>query len=377
MQNAPADIQYSCLQNQGPPLRLIAGTEEDLLHAFLEHVPDGIYFKDRSSRFVRVSRSLAARFGLLNPADAINKTDFDMFRLEHAQQAFTDEQGIIASGQPIVEKEEKETWPDGRETWVLTTKLPLFDQEGNIIGTMGISRDITERKRIEHELDEYRARLEDLVAKRTAELVRANEMLEKDIAARKATELNLAIQAQELASANRELENLSLIDDLTGLYNRRGFMALAEHRVKLAYRNGAVFSVAFIDLDGLKQINDAWGHETGNQALIDAAHVLKHSFRDSDILARLGGDEFGLFIAEADHKEIVHRIHQKLQICNAEPNRQHPLSFSMGIVLGNAEKNLDITALLIGADTLMYQEKRNKQSARSIVGGRPLAKDKT
>ncbi|HEY6182277.1 MAG TPA: diguanylate cyclase [Terriglobales bacterium] len=355
------------MANQGPPLRLIAGTEEDLLHAFLEHVPDGIYFKDCSSRFVRISRSLAARFGLSDPTDAINKTDFDMFSLEHAQQAFSDEQGIIASRQPIVEKEEKETWPDGRETWVLSTKLPLFDKEGNIIGTMGISRDITERKRVEQELQEYRVRLEDLVAKRTAEIVRTNELLEKDIAARKAAELTLAIKAQELASANKELENLSLVDDLTGLYNRRGFMALADHRVKLAYRNGAVFSVAFVDLDGLKQINDALGHQAGNQALVDAANALKNCFRESDILARIGGDEFALFIAEADHKEIIHRIHEKLHIFNSEPGRQYQLSFSTGIVLGNAEKNLDIAALLEGADELMYRQKRSKQSSRSVV----------
>ena len=355
------------LANQGPPLRLIAGTEEDLLHAFLEHVPDGIYFKDCSSRFVRISRSLAARFGLSDPTDAINKTDFDMFSLEHAQQAFSDEQGIIASCQPIVEKEEKETWPDGRETWVLSTKLPLFDKEGNIIGTMGISRDITERKRVEQELQEYRVRLEDLVAKRTAEIVRTNELLEKDIAARKAAELTLAIKAQELASANKELENLSLVDDLTGLYNRRGFMALADHRVKLAYRNGAVFSVAFVDLDGLKQINDALGHQAGNQALVDAANALKNCFRESDILARIGGDEFALFIAEADHKEIIHRIQEKLHIFNSEPGRQYQLSFSTGIVLGNAEKNLDIAALLEGADELMYRQKRSKQSSRSVV----------
>jgi len=350
-------------------LRLPPGTEQDLLQAFLEHVPDGIYFKDCSSRFVRISRSLAARFGLTNPSQAINKTDFDMFSREHAQQALADEQGIIATGQPILEKEEKETWPDGHETWVLTTKLPLFDQGGNIIGTMGISRDITERKRVEQELEEHRARLEDLVAKRTGELVRANELLENDIAARKAAESTLAIKAQELASANKELENLSLVDDLTGLYNRRGFMALAEHRVKLAYRNGEVFSIAFVDLDGLKQINDALGHQVGNQALVDAANVLKHCFRESDILARLGGDEFALFIAEADHKEITDRIQQKLHICNSEPERQYQLSFSMGIVLGNAEKNLDITALLESADTSMYQQKRIKRSNRGAVDG--------
>src|SRR6516164_2707006 len=144
------------------------GTEEDLLKAFLEHIPDGVYFKDSRSRFVRISSSLAARFGLKDPSDALNKTDFDMFSEEHARQAFNDEQEIVRSGQPIVDKEEKETWPDGHESWVLSTKLPLHDEEGHIIGTMGISRDITERKRVERELDKYRTKLEDLVAVRTA-----------------------------------------------------------------------------------------------------------------------------------------------------------------------------------------------------------------
>lgn len=348
-------------------MRLLAGTEEDLLRAFLEHVPDGIYFKDCESRFVCISRSQAIRFGLRDPAEATNKTDFDIFSLEHAQQAFADEQGIICSGQPIVEKEEKETWPDGRETWVLTTKLPIFGELGNIIGTMGISRDITERKRVEQELQEYRAHLEDLVAKRTIELVHANQLLEQDIAARKMAELTLAVKAQQLESVNKELENLSLVDDLTGLYNRRGFMALAEHRVKLAYRNNEPFSVVFLDLDGLKKINDAFGHKTGNQALVDAAAVLGDCFRESDILARLGGDEFALFIAEADHKEIDSRIQQKLRARNAEPNCQYPLSFSMGIVSGSSDRNLDITALLESADTLMYQQKRNKQSTRIVM----------
>ncbi|SRR5579871_5045443 len=160
--------------------RLSPGTGEDLLHAFLEHIPDGVYFKDRNSRFVRISRSLATRFGLSDPSLAINKTDFDMFSKEHAERAFADEQEIIRTGRPIVEKEEKETWPDGRENWVLTTKLPLVDGNGDVIGTMGISRDITERKRMERELEEHRLHLETQVTARTAELALANELLQHD-----------------------------------------------------------------------------------------------------------------------------------------------------------------------------------------------------
>jgi diguanylate cyclase (GGDEF)-like protein/PAS domain S-box-containing protein len=345
--------------------------EQRLLHAFLKYIPDGVYFKDRDSRFVLISRSLALRFGLNDPAEAVGKTDFDMFGPEHARQAFADEQEIIRTGQPVVEKEEKETWPGGKETWVLTTKLPLMDDEGIVIGTMGISRDITDRKRVERELQEYRVQLEELVAMRTAELVRANELLEKDIAARKIAERELALKAQELALSNAALENLSLTDDLTGLYNRKGFLLLAEHRVKLAHRIGEPFSIAFMDLDGLKRINDTFGHQEGNRALVEVANVLRDCFRQSDILARLGGDEFALFVAEGNEHEITSRIARRLDACHAASQRHYRLSVSIGIVSGSPMMDSDIETLLGLADKLMYEQKRNKRlSPEAATGGK-------
>ena len=338
--------------------------DEDLLRAFLEHIPAGVYFKDLESRFVLISRSLAERFGLRDPEAAIGRTDFDIFSDEHARQAFADERQIIQTGLPIVDKEEKETWPDGRENWVVTTKLPLKDDAGRVVGTMGVSRDITERKRAEQQLDEYRNRLEDLVAERTAELMRVNRRLEKDIVARRQAEQELAIKAQELARTNQVLENLSLLDDLTGLYNRKGFLALAEHRVKLAYRTGEPFSIAFVDLDHLKQINDSFGHQEGDRALIDTANVLRDCFRESDILARLGGDEFAIFVAEADMEKIAARIHEKLAALETVPGRRYKLSFSMGIVTGSSKKDGDIDSLLRHADARMYEEKRAKATTR-------------
>lgn len=352
--------------SQGP-VRLIPGTQEDLLHAFLEHVPDGVYFKDRESRFVRISRALALRFGMNDPSEAVGKTDFDVFGSEHAQQAFEDEQTIIRTGEAVIEKEEREIWPDGRETWVLTTKLPLTDDKGTIIGTMGISRDITDRKRVELELQQHGLHLEELVSRRTAELQRAKEQLERDIAARKAAEQDLAHKARELALANAQLENLSLLDDLTGLYNRKGFLALAHHRVKLARRNNEPFAVAFVDLDGLKQINDSFGHHAGNQALVDTANVLRESFRESDVSARLGGDEFAIFIAEGDDQRIRGRILQKLAAHNHAAGRDFVLSFSVGIVAGHSAPEAGIEDLLAKADSLMYQQKREKRSPRSTT----------
>lgn len=352
-------------------------TNEDLVRAFLEHIPADVYFKDRESRFVRISSSLAERFGLAAPEMAIGKTDFDIFSDEHARQAFEDEQEILRSGSPIVNKEEKETWPNGTETWVLTTKLPWTDSSGNILGTMGISQDITQRKRAEQELENYKERLELLVTQRTAELVRLNLQLEDDIARRKQAERALAEKAAELARSNQILENISLTDDLTGLYNRKGFLALASHRIKLANRNQEPFSIAFIDLDGLKGINDSFGHLEGDRALQDTAGLLRECFRESDIIARLGGDEFAIFIAEADEKQIAQRIQMQLRERERNsPPRGYPLSLSMGIVVGSNSQEEDVEALLRRADTLMYEHKKGKsrrggRSARRASGSNP------
>ena len=126
--------------------------ERDLLRALLENIPDSIYFKDRKSRFLRISHQLARKFGLTDPNEAIGKSDADFFSNEHAQAALEDEDFILRTGQPIVGKTEKETWPGGQERWVLTTKMPYRDKTGQIIGTFGVSKDITSLKEAEAEL---------------------------------------------------------------------------------------------------------------------------------------------------------------------------------------------------------------------------------
>lgn len=168
--------------------------------------------------------------------------------------------------------------------------------------------------------------------------------------------------------------SLALIDDLTGFNNRRGFLALAEHHANLAYRTRKTFLVAFVDFDGLKQINDTFGHQEGNRALVDASIVLRDSFRQSDILARLGGDEFAILVADAaevDIKAVRHRIDQKLSSFNAEPGRRYDLSFSMGFVSNNPGQRSEVEQLLAQADDLMYQQKRRKAQARKSLAAQP------
>ena len=140
-----------------------AARERQLLDTLMATVPDTIYFKDMQGRFLRINRALAERFHLRDPADAVGKTDFDFFTGEHARQAFEDEQEIIRSGEAVTGKQEKETWEDGSVTWVSTNKLPLRDAEGHVVGTFGISRDITAAKRIEEALRLGEQRFRSLV----------------------------------------------------------------------------------------------------------------------------------------------------------------------------------------------------------------------
>jgi PAS domain S-box-containing protein len=129
-----------------------------LLQAMLDNIPDQIYFKDLQSRFIRNSRAQAKLMGMDDPSEVIGKSDFDFF--PHAQRAFDEEQELMKAAQPIIDQEEFVVWPDGQEMWVSTTKVPLQDQEGQPIGIMGISRDITERKRFEENIQKLNQELD-------------------------------------------------------------------------------------------------------------------------------------------------------------------------------------------------------------------------
>jgi diguanylate cyclase (GGDEF)-like protein len=161
----------------------------------------------------------------------------------------------------------------------------------------------------------------------------------------------------------KSLQNLSLIDDLTGLYNRRGFLALAEQHLRMIQRKGAALLI-YLDLDDLKLINDSCGHLEGNRALVVAANVLRACFRQSDILARLGGDEFCVLMTDAGQdsaQQVRKRLQQRTDFINALSSWNFRLSLSVGIAEVPVVHQPSLDQLLRVADAHMYEEKRNKQ----------------
>ena len=203
----------------------------------LSATEERVYFKDKESRFLFVSSGwLAAYAPGRTAAELVGKTDFDVFSSEHASAAFADEQRIIATGHPISAKVEEETFSDRPSAWVSTTKMPLREESGQIIGTFGISRDITAQ-----------------------------------------------IQAE------RTLAYQALHDPLTGLANRIALMDRLAQALVAIERRRSTLAVLFLDLDNFKQINDTFGHDAGDLVLTEIGRRLTSIARQSDTIARLGG----------------------------------------------------------------------------------------
>jgi diguanylate cyclase (GGDEF)-like protein/PAS domain S-box-containing protein len=298
----------------------------DALHIIMNWGHDKIYFKDRQSRFIFTSKGQARGFGAKKPEDLIGTTDFDHFSFEHASQAYRDEQRIIRTGKPIIEIVEKETWPDGTVNWVSTCKYPLRDRQGHIIGTWGMSRDVSALKN-------------------------AEDALEK---------LNLKLQ-----QANAQLALLSKTDTLSGVLNRRPLHETLRKEYKLRRRalargHGEDFCLVLFDIDHFKTINDTQGHPAGDQIIREFALLLKTGIRSTDSLFRYGGDEFllllpgtgieaGRFVAD----KLLNLVRRKAFIVK---KRKLQVTSSAGVACSN--ECLSAKALLKKADQRLYEAKK-------------------
>lgn len=191
--------------------------------------------------------------------------------------------------------------------------------------------------------------LELRVRQRTAELVAANDSLKLEI--------------DEREKAEAEVRRLSLTDELTGLYNRRGFLLLAKQQLRMARRSNLPGWLLFADADGLKGVNDSQGHKAGDRMIAAAAKVLQDSFRESDVVARLGGDEFAVFAygPENPPEAMRARLQDNIDAFNRMGSLEAALSLSIGIVRCSPDDERPLEELLGQADALMYGEKRRKR----------------
>jgi len=165
----------------------------------------------------------------------------------------------------------------------------------------------------------------------------------------------------------RELRYLALTDDLTCLYNRRGFFASATQQLRLARRNLQHMLLFFCDVNRLKEINDCFGHKEGDLALVKTADALEEAFRDSDILARLGGDEFAVLALEASEQNqdaLLKRLQKSVDHVNAGEHR-YRLSLSVGVARFDPKQDIALGELMAQADHAMYDNKRSWAKAAS------------
>lgn len=188
-----------------------------------------------------------------------------------------------------------------------------------------------------------------LIKQQYQELIEQNQRLEDEI--------------KQRLKAEAEVRELSLTDELTGLNNRRGFFWQANQQFKILQRIQMFCCVLFVDIDGLKQINDSLGHEIGDKMIVDIAQLLKQTFRDSDIIARLGGDEFVILVhvESRNTDEIYPRLQANINRFNQEHNYLYQLSISVGVSQSVLNENVSLEQLIEEADKLMYEDKRAKR----------------
>jgi len=279
-----------------------------LLASLMDNIPDNIYFKDAQSRFLRVNRAMTRYLGLRSADDAIGKTDTDFFGKAHAEDAGRDEAEVMATGRPMVGKDEKENFAGGGVKWVSTTKLPLRDSAGNVVGTFGISRDITARKQAENQLFEQ-----------------------------------------------------AFFDPLTHLPNRTLFLDRLGQLIRRARRNvDAPYAVLFLDIDRFKGINDSLGHASGDELIVGLARRIETCLRPGDTVGRLGGDEFVILLETvrdaADAEKVADRIHGSMSTPFAVAGTEVYCTISIGITLGGDEYDR-AEDLLRDANIAMFQAK--------------------
>ena len=282
--------------------------EREFLRAIINQVPDYLFVKDISSRFLVANRAVAADVGYADPDDLIGKDDFELHPHELASQFYTDEQKVVRSGEPLIDVEQFIVDVTGRRKWLSTTKMPFRNEAGEIIGIVGICRDVTERKRAED-----------------------------------------------------QIYFMAHHDALTGLPNRSVLMDRLTQALLQAERNGHQVTTIFIDLDNFKLVNDSQGHSAGDKLLRVVAERMTKCVRAADTVVRLGGDEFVvLLVDQVNSQQAASVVLDKIRATLAEPVPIDGQMFRVTCSIGLSvfpEDGADAETLLMNADMAMYQAK--------------------
>ncbi len=279
---------------------------EEKYRSLMESVGDSIYSVDRDCRYLFMNKKHLSRLGLTEDS-FLGQAYSDSHSPEETKGLVEKVDKVFETGELV--KHEHLSRRDNR--YFLRTLSPVKDTDGSIIAVTIVSKDINELKQLEE-----------------------------------------------------KLRTLSLTDELTGLYNQRGFFTMVEQLLRLAKRQKKGIFMLYADMDNLKGINDTWGHQEGNRALIDTANIFRATSRESDIIARIGGDEFVVIPvgATGDNIEMITaRFQKNLKDYSTKNKRSYTLSISFGISYYNPESPCSIDELLRQAEKFMYDEKMRKQ----------------
>jgi PAS domain S-box-containing protein len=292
--------------------------ERYLMNALMSNLPDYIYFKDKESRFLKISDALAKSFGLSVPEEAIGKTDFDFFSEEHARQVYNDEQEIIRSGKPLV-KEEKETWPDRTDTWCSTTKLPLVNKDGEIVGTFGISMDITERKKSEIALRESEEKFKNVFNTSTDSIsisqiedgmflsinsgfTRILGYTEEDILGKTSIAIDFWPNLSDRNKLIQGLQENGIIENL-----------IAQFRTKSGELLYGMMSASIIELNGIKHILCITRDITERKFIEDSLHESEERYRmlaenSNDVIWKISLDGKYVYISPSVYQLLGYTV---------------------------------------------------------------------
>lgn len=293
-------------------------TDSIIINTLMNNSEDMIYFKDINCKFILNNRAHALWFGLKDPLDLLGKCDRDFYPKEYADEIYQSELEIMRTGVPVISMMEKEMYACGPVLSLSSSKYPLYDSDGKIMGTWGISRDMTK-------------------------LVKAENEVEK---------------------VNALLKSLAMTDELTKLYNQRHFYDSLEKMIDLfAHKkhndSSSSFSLILLDIDLFKKINDTYGHVIGDSAIRYIGGLIMAHIRTSDIAFRYGGDEYALLMQDTNlavGRELAERLRRTIeQSPMIVDDKKIELTISLGVVCFDNETSAG--ELVQKVDAKLYQAK--------------------